>query len=247
MAATLSTKRSDGRESNQIRPPSFEDGLLFRADGSSRLSMGNTVVLAGVFGPASGRSKGGDGGELSIEVTLGISPHLSDCQSANFKNMVADVLRAAVCVGQYPRCTLVVALRVLHADGGSLATLVNAACAAVMDAGVEMHCFPVASSFAWILSSSLVTRAYPAGEVGVLLVDPDGVEESTHTTLTVVCTAAGGQGAESSGGETGVNLLAFQASGAMPPTTVPLCLEAAAAIARSFSEITRRKAEATLR
>jgi ribonuclease PH len=210
--------------------------LLFRADGSSRLSSGNTMVLAGVFGPASGRSKSGDGGVLSIEVVLGNnSPTASTDKTVSYKSTVADVLRAAVRVEEYPRCTLVVALRIQRDDGGLLAALVNAACAAVMDAGVEMNCLPVAASFAWVPPHPVLMDGNEGGAEGELLVDPNASEEAAHTSLTVVCTAA-------AGGPNGT-VLAVHASGDMLPTTVPRCFEAAGAVARTFTEISRRKAE----
>jgi exosome complex component RRP41 len=223
------SRRADGREPNQIRPPCLEDGLLFRADGSARLTLGNTMALVGVFGPALGRSKSGDGAELSIDVVLTCSPGVATDKIVMLKSAVVDVLRAAVRVKQYPRCALVVALRLLSDDGGALATLVNAAFAAVMDAGVEMHCLPVAASFAWVSKHSSGDESN-----GFMLVDPDLSEEKMHPTLTIVCTASG-------------DVLAVQASGVIHPNTIPRCIEAAGVVARTFTEISRRKVDVELR
>jgi ribonuclease PH len=46
------TRRSDGRTNNDLRPPVAEQGILNRADGSVRFMMGNTSVLVAVYGPA---------------------------------------------------------------------------------------------------------------------------------------------------------------------------------------------------
>ena len=66
-------RRIDGREAHQLRPPSLEEGLLNRADGSARVNAGHTSVIAAVFGPMQGRTRGPGAGQpdsLSIEVVL---------------------------------------------------------------------------------------------------------------------------------------------------------------------------------
>lgn len=44
-------KRIDGREKNEMRETSMEAGVLTEADGSAMIEVGNTRVVASVFGP----------------------------------------------------------------------------------------------------------------------------------------------------------------------------------------------------
>ena len=58
MVATTTTtaKRQDGRAGNELRPLTSEQGALFRADGSARMSHGSGTVLAAVYGPGQARN-----------------------------------------------------------------------------------------------------------------------------------------------------------------------------------------------
>ena len=56
MVATIPQQRQDGRAGNELRPFACEQGALFRADGSARMSHGRTTVLAAVHGPGQARN-----------------------------------------------------------------------------------------------------------------------------------------------------------------------------------------------
>ncbi|KAJ8546867.1 hypothetical protein ON010_g11369 [Phytophthora cinnamomi] len=53
---TTTPKRQDGRAGNELRPFASEQGALFRADGSARMSHGSSTVLAAVYGPGQARN-----------------------------------------------------------------------------------------------------------------------------------------------------------------------------------------------
>jgi ribonuclease PH len=241
-----STPRCDGRLASQIRPPALEEGLLHRADGSARLAVGHTVALAAVFGP--GASKGAKPGDrpdqLSMEVVFGgggggaggsSNAGVAADKVASYRARILEVLKGCVRLDAYPRCGLVVALRVLRDDGGALAALVNAAAAALMDAGVEMACLPVGCAFAWeapapppfVVDGVASTSGLDDGE---LIVDPDSAEEAAHATITVVV-AAGMPG----------STLALVAAGPIGASTLAQCAAAADSAALTYAEINRRK------
>jgi len=182
--------------------------------------MGNTMVLAAVFGPAVGRSRGSDRPEaLTIEIVLDRNSGVPFEKIVAFKSIVHDVMDSVVCVEQYPRCTLVVALRCLRDDGGVLSALINAGVAALMDAGVEMRSIPVGCSFALVSS-------VPGCEPD-LLVDPDATEEKLHALVTIVCSDA--------------VVHSVYAIGVMNPLAISRCLESSTSIASTFAQISRRK------
>ncbi|CAI5717405.1 unnamed protein product [Hyaloperonospora brassicae] len=53
---TTTARRQDGRNGNDLRPLASEQGALFRADGSARMSHGSSTVLAAVYGPGQARN-----------------------------------------------------------------------------------------------------------------------------------------------------------------------------------------------
>ncbi|CAH0520875.1 unnamed protein product [Peronospora belbahrii] len=56
MVAMIRQQRLDGRVGNELRPFACEQGALFRADGSARMSHGSSTVLAAVHGPGQARN-----------------------------------------------------------------------------------------------------------------------------------------------------------------------------------------------
>lgn len=219
-------KRNDNREANQIRPISIEEGFLHRADGSSRLTLGNTMVIASVFGPGQSRvTRIGERADLlAVEVILGTHCGIDSDKISSCKDIVYDVLVSCIRLDQYPQCSIVVTLRCLRDDGGLPAALVNVAIASLMHAGVEMNYFPVASSFSW--------RNDPKfGDL--LLVDPDRKEEHDSALITIVCTA-----------DSGSNILTIDSCGVLDESTIPRCCDAAVSVAKSFAAIVRLKVEA---
>ena len=115
-------QRQDGRLSHQMRAPTLEEGLLHRADGSCRLSMGNTMALAAVFGPAVGRSRGFDRPDaLTIEIVLDRNSGVPFDKIVVFKSIVHDVMESVVCVEQYPRCNSKI-VEASEDDGGKTRT-----------------------------------------------------------------------------------------------------------------------------
>jgi ribonuclease PH len=229
MAATPTDTRKDARKSHQIRAISLEEGFLSKADGSARLTQGNTMVMCGVFGPAASRTvKPGQRSEfLEVDVVLGPQSGVPAEKLASYKQFILDVLLATIRLDQYPHCAIEVTLRCLRDDGSLLAALINVAMAAIMDAGVDMMMFPVASNFLWRGDSANLSNA------SSLVADPDVAEEQgTNVALiTIVCTAEMNP----------PNILAIDASGIMEEITVPQCCDAAVSVAKSFAEISRQK------
>ena len=222
----MASQREDGRESHQVRAPAFEGGLLHRADGSARVTVGHTMAMAAVFGPGPGRARAGERPDcLTIEVVLGGSSSggpagVSEEKIATYRAAVLDVLKSTVRLTAYPRCALVVALRVLRDDGGTLAALINATAAALMDAGVEMRAMPVGSSFCW-------DKARKG-----LVVDPTLAEErSLDAVATIACMAT-----------TPCSVLSVHATGDIDDAMLPACFEAAAEVAQTYGQIARASA-----
>lgn len=120
-----------------------ERGLVHNADGSARFQHGNTAVLATVHGPkaASHRDQRHDTAVLEVAWS---DRHATDkgdedkAAAAEKEHFLRHVLRAVVLLDAAPRTMIHVQCNVLFDDGAVLACAVNAACAALIDAGVAM-------------------------------------------------------------------------------------------------------------
>ena len=194
----------------------MQSGVLHNADGSARFSSGRTQVLAAVYGPGNSRYSHREQPTRGVvEVVCRKSSGAPSAAERTAEAFVGRTLEEAVVVDSYPRKTLCVVLQVVHDDGGLLACLVNAACAAMIDAGVEMNFLPLASTFC-------------AADDGPFLIDPTAAEEAREGNLvTVVC--------ESTSSE----LVSVEAMGPMAPADMAKCAKAAAQIGASLHSIFR--------
>lgn len=163
------------------------------------------MVLAGVYGPTVVAKQSSP----TVEVVCRSSAasgleHLHE-------NFVQKILESVV--SEYPRCTILVVLHTLHHDGANLAALVNAAVAALLNAGIDMKTVPLASAFC-------VT------DPGLVLIDPCAEEEVNGPTLTAVCGP-------------GEDVLGLDATGPMSVQDVTQCCAAAPKVTRTLLEIFR--------
>lgn len=81
-----------------------------------------------------------------------------------YESVLRHTLEGVILLTLHPRTAIQIVVQVVQQDGSILACAVNAACAALADAGVPMSCM--------VGASSCVLR-----RDGVLVVDPDGQEE----------------------------------------------------------------------
>jgi len=142
--------RADGRETaGKLRPLSAELSCLSRADGSARLTCGSTQVLAAVYGPATPRSRERSGEAIIAAVfKRGISESAPSWAASEreIERFLVDTLTSCVCVKDYPRGAIEIVVQVIRADGSMAGTALNAAVMALMDAGVQMHSLPTATT-----------------------------------------------------------------------------------------------------
>jgi exosome complex component RRP41 len=167
-------KRKDGRANNEIRPLKAEIGILKNADGSAYFEMGNTKVLAAVFGPREYHPKH----EASLQegivraryhmtpfsVKERKSPTLSR-REIEISKLIKEVFNACIKRDLFPRTAIDVYIEVLNADGSTRVASINAVTLALVDAGIFLY--------------DLVT-AVSVGKVnGRLVVDLTGEEDQT--------------------------------------------------------------------
>ena len=119
-------------------------------------------VSCSVYGPAQSKLPRLEAFEgLSIEVDFSFVGDRAVVKlERNYRSFVKTVLKSCVDVKKYPRLLLLVKLDVICSQGGVLASAINAAILALMDAGVSMLNVPVATSIAAIHLQNL---RFPSG------------------------------------------------------------------------------------
>jgi exosome complex component RRP46 len=130
--------RSNNRLSNQIRTISCSTGILHKADGSSKFSLGESTVIAGIFGPVSVpiRLEKID----AAKVIVVVDP-LSGTGGTFEKTLATQIeksLDAIIDIRSFPRSSIQVNLQILAQDGLILPVALNAAVLACIDAGIPM-------------------------------------------------------------------------------------------------------------
>ncbi|KAJ1408591.1 Ribosomal protein S5 domain 2-type fold [Sesbania bispinosa] len=156
--------RPDGRSPNQLRPLACSRSVLHRAHGSATWAQGETKVLAAVYGPKAGTKKNENPEKASIEVIWKPNTgHIGQVEKEY--EMILKRTLESICIRTiYPNTTTSVIVQaslalpwvhssfslwvfrshVVHDDGALLPCAINAACAALVDAGIPLKHLAVA-------------------------------------------------------------------------------------------------------
>ncbi|KAH1033265.1 hypothetical protein J1N35_045439 [Gossypium stocksii] len=169
----MEVHREDGRSQNQLRPLACSRNILHRAHGSASWSQGDTKVLAAVYGPKAGTKKNENPEKACIEViwkpkTGQIGDFLTSLlivlafevwYAGNFQNilhwclgkpekeyeMILKRTLESICILTVnPNTTTSIIVQVVNDDGALLPSAINAACMALVDAGIPMKHLAVA-------------------------------------------------------------------------------------------------------
>ncbi|GCC31401.1 exosome complex component RRP46 [Chiloscyllium punctatum] len=128
-----------GAESQQqLRPFGSEHSLLSRPDGSACFTQGDTTVLAAVYGPAEVKVSKEIFDKATLDVLLKPKVGLPSVSEKSKEQMIRNTCEATILTALHPRSSITVVLQVIHDSGSLLACCLNAACMALMDAGLPM-------------------------------------------------------------------------------------------------------------
>ncbi|RMZ87669.1 hypothetical protein DV736_g5098, partial [Chaetothyriales sp. CBS 134916] len=138
--------RLDGRRWNELRRITASISTQPSSDGSSLLTMGNTMVVCTITGPREGRGQR-DNNNATVETELSIAPFAqmdrrrrgkNDKRVQELQTTISNAFQNHLFTHLYPRSTISILLHVLSLDGALLAACLNAASLALVDAGVPM-------------------------------------------------------------------------------------------------------------
>ncbi|EEY66488.1 uncharacterized protein PITG_17106 [Phytophthora infestans T30-4] len=154
MVAT-NLQRQDGRAGNELRPFASEQGALFRADGSARMSHGSSTVLAAVYGPGQARNwRAENTDKATLDVCFKLEKGIMTSKEKEYEQIIRQTFAPVVLTDSFPRAVISIVVQVIE-DNGSIsfplfliiaALAINAVSLALMDAGVPMLSVVTATS-----------------------------------------------------------------------------------------------------
>lgn len=141
-------KRLDGRKIDELRPLSIKVGVVKNAEGSCELEMGETRVIAAVYGPREvlpRHLEESDKAYLSVYYDMAAFSTTDRCRpgpdrrSKEIAKIMRDALAAAIMLEKYPRTAISIYVEVINANAGTRCAATTAAAVALADAGIEMR------------------------------------------------------------------------------------------------------------
>ncbi|XP_004441635.2 PREDICTED: exosome complex component RRP46 [Ceratotherium simum simum] len=145
MQTDAKIRKESGTESDprgpgcSLRHFACEQNLLSRPDGSASFLQGDTSVLAGVYGPAEVKVSKEIFNKATLEVILRPKIGLPGVAEKSRERLIRNTCEAVVLGALHPRTSITVVLQIISDAGSLLACCLNAACMALVDAGVPMR------------------------------------------------------------------------------------------------------------
>ncbi|ORZ35289.1 exosome component 5 [Catenaria anguillulae PL171] len=164
--------RADRRPAGQLRPLHSTHGFLHRADGSAQFTVDKTSVICGIHGPVEVKLRDEKLDRATLEVVFKQHISLPTTREKFLETTIQSTLEPLIKTALHPRTLIQLSFQTIQNDGSLLAAAYNAACVALIDAGI-----PLQSAFAAACIAILPD--------GTVLMDPTADEEeqaaSVHT------------------------------------------------------------------
>ncbi|CAL4929068.1 unnamed protein product [Urochloa decumbens] len=165
--------RMDGRRPNEMRQLKGEVGVVARADGSALFEMGNTRVIAAVYGPREVQHKGQqvNNKEALVRCEYRMAEFSTgdrrrkpkgDRRSTEISLVIRQTMEASILTHLMPRSQIDIFVQVLQADGACI----NAATLALADAGIPMRDIVTSCSAGYLCSTPLLDLNYVEDSAG---------------------------------------------------------------------------------
>lgn len=139
--------RSDGRRPDELRPMRMEIGVLKNADGSALVEVGNTKIIAAVYGPKEMHPRHlALPNRAVLRVRYHMTPFSTDQRKSpaptrreiELSKVIREALEGTILVEQFPRALIDIFMEVIQADAGTRLASLMAASLAVVDAGIPV-------------------------------------------------------------------------------------------------------------
>lgn len=168
--------RLDGRRPMEMRQLRAQIGAVAKADGSAVFEMGNTKVIAAVYGPREVQNRSqqiGDQALVRCEYSMANfstgdrkRKPKGDRRSTEISLVIRQTMEACILTHLMPRSQIDIYVQVLQADGGTRSACINAATLALADAGIPMHDLVTSCSAGYLNSTPLLDLNYVEDSAG---------------------------------------------------------------------------------
>ncbi|KAF8412155.1 hypothetical protein HHK36_000111 [Tetracentron sinense] len=168
--------RLDGRRPMEMRQIRGELGAVAKADGSAVFEMGNTKVIAAVYGPREVQNRSqqlNDQALVRCEYSMAnfstgdrMRKPKGDRRSTEISLVIRQTMEACILTHLMPRSQIDIFVQVLQADGGTRSACINAATLALADAGIPMRDLVTSCSAGYLNSNPLLDLNYVEDSAG---------------------------------------------------------------------------------
>ncbi|XP_033216881.1 exosome complex component RRP46 isoform X2 [Belonocnema kinseyi] len=159
-------------EECSLRPINCELNVLSVPDGSAMFMQGDTTVIAGVYGPVDVKLQKMMYDKASVEATYTAAKGPPSINDRLKELYIKDSCEAALIATLHPGSLISINIQELQDSGGILASAINAACLALINASLSMK-FTIAAINCMIDKDS-----------DQLILDPDNVQtEVEHLSM----------------------------------------------------------------
>ncbi|XP_010544787.1 PREDICTED: exosome complex component RRP41 homolog [Tarenaya hassleriana] len=167
--------RLDGRRFNEMRQIRAEIRVISKADGSAVFEMGNTKVIAAVYGPREIQNKSQQIADHALVRCEYSMAHFStgdrrrqkgDRRSTELSLVIRQTMETCILTHLMPRSQIDIFVQVLQADGGTRSACINAATLALADAGIPMRDIVASCCAGYLNSTPLLDLNYVEDSAG---------------------------------------------------------------------------------
>ncbi|CAK9814023.1 Exosome complex component RRP46 [Anthophora quadrimaculata] len=127
-----------GESEFMLRPMNCELNQLSMPDGSAMLMQGFTAVMAGIYGPLEAKPQKMMYDKATVEVTYSPIKGPPKVDDRMIEMYIKETCEAAIIVTFHPATAICINIQELEDSGGILACIINAACLALLNAGIPM-------------------------------------------------------------------------------------------------------------
>ena len=140
-------KRLDGRGLEELRPLKIKAGVVKNAAGSASLELGETKVIAAVYGPREVIPKHlSQPDKAYVDVIYDMMTFATpernrpgpSRRSTEISTVMKNALSPAIFLEKYPKTKIDIYVEVTNANAGTRSAAITAASVALADAGIEM-------------------------------------------------------------------------------------------------------------
>ena len=141
------SKRPDNRKNDEIRPMSAEVGVIEQADGSAKFQIGDTIAMAGVYGPTNVLPRHMEDPEKAIVRSYYDMYPFSvperkrpgpNRRSVELSMVIKNAVLPSIFVKEYPKTQIELYTNIIQANAGTRCAAISAASLALADAGISM-------------------------------------------------------------------------------------------------------------